>query len=240
MANSVALRLALQFLLLGIVVLVSQGKLAGECASICNDLRTEVLTLEMCREARKTLPRPKVGDFCLKAMEQGFSDSCVSLCMNEKPISRVAQTCRAAAVEMPRPTVRRWCEHGYNAAFQKTVSDLRDHFRVVMESETANVGISSVQSEDVTSTTATVSETSERLLQDISDSSGDSTESKQAVLATIPVTLDDVTRDLVVLEGQNAEEAVVVFCRQHMAGDVSSCIRQLLPVVLEKLDETSA
>ena len=40
--------------------------------------------------------------------------------------------------------------------------------------------------------------------------------------------------------GQNAEEAVVVFCREHMPKDVSSCIRQLLPVVLEKLDETAA
>lgn len=54
------------------------------------------------------------------------------------------------------------------------------------------------------------------------------------------VTLEDVTRDLVVLKGQNAEEAVVVFCREHMPEDVSSCIRQLLPVVLEKLDEVSA
>ena len=43
-----------------------------------------------------------------------------------------------------------------------------------------------------------------------------------------------------VLVGQNAEEAVVVFCREHMPKDVSSCIRQLLPVVLEKLDETAA
>lgn len=36
---------------------------------------------------------------------------------------------------VPRPTVRRWCEHGYNAAFQKTVSDLKDHFRVAAEPE---------------------------------------------------------------------------------------------------------
>ena len=35
------------------------------------------------------------------------------------------------------PTVRRWCEHGYNVAFQKTVQDLRDHFRLVVEAETA-------------------------------------------------------------------------------------------------------
>jgi hypothetical protein len=88
------------------VCVVDGARLAGECATLCNDLRYEVMTLEMCREARKTLPRPKIGDFCIKAMEQGFSDSCIALCMEERPISRVAQSCRAAAVEMPRPTVR--------------------------------------------------------------------------------------------------------------------------------------
>lgn len=126
-----------------IVAFGSAQRLAGECAMLCNDLRTEVLTLEMCRyayfptlllfyyfvelsitlkslrvisilrisvnsEAKRTLPKPKVGDFCSVAMEQGFSDVCVPLCMDQKPNVRVAQACRAAAVEMPRPTVRRY------------------------------------------------------------------------------------------------------------------------------------
>jgi hypothetical protein len=42
---------------------------------------------------------------------------------------------------------------------------------------------------------------------------------------------------LVVYEGQNAEEAVVEFCRVNVADDVPACIRQLLPVVIEKLGE---
>ena len=41
-------------------------------------------------------------------------------------------------------------------------------------------------------------------------------------------------------EGQNAEEAVVVFCRANVPDDVSSCIRQLLSTVLEKLEEPEA
>jgi hypothetical protein len=56
----------------------------------------------------------------------------------------------------------------------------------------------------------------------------------------VSVTLNETPLDVVVLQGQNAEEAVVVFCREHMAEDVASCIRQLLPVVLEKLDEVAA
>jgi hypothetical protein len=56
------------------------------------------------RDAKKTLPKPKVGDFCTNAMEQGFSDACIALCMEQEPVSRIAQSCRAAAVEMPRPT----------------------------------------------------------------------------------------------------------------------------------------
>lgn len=31
------------------VVVTAQVRLAGECAMLCNDLRTEVLTLAMCR-----------------------------------------------------------------------------------------------------------------------------------------------------------------------------------------------
>ena len=41
--------------------------------------------LLLSREAKKTLPRPKVGDFCSVAMEQGFSDACVPLCLGNTP-----------------------------------------------------------------------------------------------------------------------------------------------------------
>ena len=82
------------------------------CRKECNDLRFEVLTMEICREAKKVLPRPKVGEYCTNAMEQGFQDVCLNLCRGERPINEVSQACKNAAMEMPRPTVRRWCEHG--------------------------------------------------------------------------------------------------------------------------------
>ena len=59
--------------------------------------------------------------------------------------------------------------------------------------------------------------------------------STNKVKATIPVTLNDNnTLDLEIMEGQNVEDAVVAFCREHVKADVSACIRQLLPEVLEK------
>jgi hypothetical protein len=58
-----------------------------------------------------------------------------------------------------------------------------------------------------------------------------------AVIATIPVTIDDKATDLLIYEGQNPEEAVVAFCRTNVPDDVSSCIRQLLTTVLDKIAE---
>jgi hypothetical protein len=38
------------FVLLAIMALVAEAQItAGECAMKCNDMRTEVLTMEMCR-----------------------------------------------------------------------------------------------------------------------------------------------------------------------------------------------
>lgn len=197
------------------------------------------------REAKRTLPRPKVGDFCSNAMEQGFSDACVSLCMEERPVPRVAQTCRAAAIEMPRPTVRRWCEHGYNVAFEKTIKDLSSHFRTEAppapvveqrrepEPESAPEVIAepevAARSEEIRSAPAQRTDSASSSLRG----------GAPAVKATIPITIGEETKDLVVHEGQNAEEAVVVFCRANVPEDVSSCIRQLLSTVIEKLEENN-
>lgn len=204
------------------------ARLSGECVSLCNDLRYEVMTLEMCREAKKTLPRPKIGDFCVRAMEQGFSDSCIALCMDERPVSRVAQSCRAAAVEMPRPTVRKWCEHGYTVSFQTTIEQLRFHFKTP---ETTT------PTEATTTTTVDSGRSLEEEKTTVSEPDPEPVVDTRPILATVPVTLDDVARDLLVHVGENAEDAVVSFCREFLPSDVSSCIRQLLPVVLEKLEE---
>lgn len=195
------------------------------------------------REAKRTLPRPKVGDFCSNAMEQGYSDACVALCTGERPVPRVAQTCRAAAIEMPRPTVRRWCEHGYNTAFQKTIKDLRSHFNkkpadeVPPAAETMRTNQREEQPARTTTQAAkeTTSESKAATAQREASLRGNT--ASQAIKATIPITIGEETKNLVVLEGQNAEDAVVAFCRENVPDDVSSCIRQLLSTVIEKLEE---
>lgn len=154
---------------------------------------------------------------------------------------RVAQTCRAAAIEMPRPTVRRWCEHGYNVAFEKTIKDLSSHFRT--EAPPAPIVEESREPEsepepEVVSEPEVVTRSEETRAAPAASSSlrGGAT---GAVKATIPITIGEETKDLIVHEGQNAEEAVVVFCRANVPEDVSSCIRQLLSTVIEKLEESN-
>ena len=292
------------------------------------------------RDAKKTLPKPKVGDFCSIAMEQGFSDACVALCMDEKPVARLAQSCRSAAVEMPRPTVRRWCEHGYRTAFDKTINDLREHFKpdgvagthhsyprpssscfvpftslscmaladqrqkVVQEradaaeaqrqadikarteqaaaakdardaaaaaaaaarvaseaapaaaKEASGAGKAAKASEKEAAAAEgaaigarkTLETTAAKVVEDKAaaaakpaapagtEATGTGTE--RAVHATITITVDDNNEtQLVVYEGQTAEEAVVEYCQTNAADDTAGCIRQLLPVVIEKLGE---
>lgn len=177
-------------------------------------------------------------------MEQGYSDACISLCMDEKPVPRVAQACRAAAIEMPRPTVRRWCEHGYNVAFQKTIQDLSAHFQPSSRRQPEPASEPERQAEPEREAEpareeapAANTEAEKAPVQQQRESSLRG--GNRAVRATIPITVGEDTKDLVVHEGENAEDAVVVFCRENVPDDVSSCIRQLLPTVIEKLEEAN-
>jgi len=192
-------------------------------------------------------------------MEQAFSDACVALCLNERPVSRVAQSCRAAAVEMPRPTVRRWCEHGYNVAFSKTTKDLATHFKPINQAEVESepdtsteeivpeppvqedvepvVPVDAKETISLESVAAAAAVASPRTVPNRPLRGAVSQAAPAAVIATIPVTIDDKTTDLLVYEGQNPEEAVVAFCRTNVPDDVSSCIRQLLTTVLDKIAE---
>lgn len=146
--------------------------------------------------------------------------------------NRVAQACRAAAIEMPRPTVRKWCEHGYNSAFMKARYDLKSHFSAPRDLQEEAAAESETKSEDAKS--AESETTSEKTSSD-SEGEQDETSGKE-ILTTVPITLDDKTYDLNVYQGQNAEEAVVGFCKKNVSDDVGACIRQLLPLVLERIE----
>lgn len=206
---------SLLFLLSALCVSVFFGstqaqKPAGECYQACNDMKREVLTMAMCKDAKKVLPRPKVGDFCSTAMEQGFKDACFALCQGQRPVPKIAQACRAAAIELPRPTIRNWCEHGYRQGFDKTVVDMNSYFTV------AEV----VAPEVVPEVVEEVPVKSEPV-------------ETRTIVNTIPITLDESVLDLNIYEGQGPEEAVAEFCGKNIPEDVSGCIRQLLPSVLD-------
>lgn len=172
----------------------------------CNYVSCLLASYSICSDAKKTLPKPKIGDFCTVAMEQGYSDACFALCMYETPVNRVAQACRAASMEMPRPTVRRWCEHGYNVAYKKTLTDLASKFGT--QEPIPDVPV--VEEEKVAA----------------------------VVTHTIPISLDDQMHNLLVHEGESVEDALAAFCNKHASDDTAGCIRHLLPIVLETLEES--
>lgn len=186
-------------------------KPAGECYQACNDMKREVLTMAMCRDAKKVLPRPKVGDFCSTAMEQGFKDACFALCQGQAPVPKIAQACRAAAIELPRPTVRNWCEHGYRQGYDKTVSDMFNYFKVAAP---------------------VVEEPPPAAAVEVSQEPPEPVETR-TIINTVPITLDETVLDLHIYEGQGPEEAVAEFCSKNIPEDVKGCIRQLLPSVLD-------
>jgi len=188
----------------------------NKCSTQCDTMKLDHLTLEMCRDAKKILPRPKVGDFCSNAMEQGYSDACMDLCMGKIPVSRQAQSCRHASMEMPRPTVRRWCEHGYAQGFGVTRRALATYF-VDQAVE------------------------SQRAAEDEAAKAAEEAEARSArkLVATIPITLDDKVVDLKLHEGESAEEAVVSFCQEWLGDDVAGCIRELLPTVMTRIDDNA-
>lgn len=171
----------------------------------------------------------------------------MSLCMEQRPVLRVAQTCRAAAVEMPRPTVRKWCEHGYNVAFEKTREDLAAHFKAdrqrfeepaaaeaeVQQQQPPSEETAAVAEEQVQEPVVVVAEAVE-VVEALATEATEATD--QTVLARIPVTIGGKDLDLLLHEGESAEDAVVAFCRDNVKEDVSACIRQMLPEVLERME----
>mmetsp|Transcript_3594 Transcript_3594/g.5579 ORF Transcript_3594/g.5579 Transcript_3594/m.5579 type:complete len:128 (-) Transcript_3594:162-545(-) len=112
-----------------ISILAAAAYAEEDCWKTCDDLKRDILTLEMCSEAKKVLPRPKVGDYCTSAMEKGYFDSCMSLCQGRKPQYRISQTCMEASHELPKPTVSRWCEHGYREGFTAATNTFKDIFQ---------------------------------------------------------------------------------------------------------------
>ena len=152
---------------------------------------------------------------------------------------------------MPRPTVRKWCEHGYTTAFQLALSQLPDRFTTSGEIKPLTKATESnvdekILSEDkifhekVSMKTVEKVNINEKVNDNINEKITNNEINNTNIRATIPVTLDDTEIDLIVLDGQDPEEAVVEFCRKHLADDIPGCIAQLLTTVIDKLNEESS
>eukprot|EP00602_Paraphysomonas_sp_CaronLab_P005667 CAMPEP_0185027446 /NCGR_PEP_ID=MMETSP1103-20130426/12513_1 /TAXON_ID=36769 /ORGANISM="Paraphysomonas bandaiensis, Strain Caron Lab Isolate" /LENGTH=159 /DNA_ID=CAMNT_0027561447 /DNA_START=286 /DNA_END=765 /DNA_ORIENTATION=- len=159
-------------------------------------------------------------------MEDGFKDACYALCQEVKPVPRVAQSCRAAAVELPRPTIRKWCEHGYREGYRATTEALKTYFQEPEETPLEPEVVEPAHSEPEAETVS--QHESEPDIE---------AESDLPVIQAIEISLDEETKNLLVHEGQSAEEAVAEFCEKYMSDDVAGCIRQVLPAVLERMEE---
>merc|ERR1711871_1776530 len=182
--------------------------------------------------------------------EQGYSDACMPLCTEEKVVSRIAQTCRAAAIEMPRPTVRKWSEHGYNVAFERTKKAISTYFynekqHLQRVSDEENMTPEQRQQQQQEEQRRQKQQQQQQQTTSASAASQSVTQAKTQteeaatplgnVIASIPITLDDTTLDLEVHEGETAEDATIAFCKIHLKEDMSGCIRQLLPNVLDAM-----
>merc|ERR1719502_1978320 len=92
------------------------------CHDLCSDVRGELNAGIACRQYRKTLPRPKVGNACRTGYEEAVTDACFATCTGEAATNVVSQACRPYRAAMPKPVMFNSCETGYNAGFTETQS----------------------------------------------------------------------------------------------------------------------
>lgn len=103
------------------VILSLAPSVQGEvnCHELCNDVRGELNAGIACRQYRKTLPRPKVGNACRIGYQEAVTDACFAFCTGEEATNVVSQACRQYRAEMPKPVMFNSCETGYNAGFSE-------------------------------------------------------------------------------------------------------------------------
>ena len=120
---------------------------AIDCQKACSEVRDKMKPGIPCRNYRKTLPRPKVGNACMSSYWEGFTDACFATCSGETATSMLQNVCRSAKKEMPKPMVYRSCETGYNSGFAEATAMITEILREEPEKEKAKPEGSSIQKE---------------------------------------------------------------------------------------------
>lgn len=102
-----------------------------ECTKACLNARETVNSAQACREARRTLPRPKVGETCGKAFNKAYGDVCNTLCdlgyTDAMTFLRsdVHEYCKEPKTWFPKPTLGNACVDGFNGAVEGIAKVMR-------------------------------------------------------------------------------------------------------------------
>lgn len=194
------------------------------CVALCLNERPVSRVAQSCRAAAVEMPRPTVRRWCEHGYNVAFSKTSKDLATHFKSIN-------TAEVES-EPVVESATEEDILTAEPPAEEDIEQQVAPVDDIK------ESISSESAAASVSPRSVPNRPLRGSISQAPPAAVSSSTgAVIATIPVTIDDKTTDLLIHEGQNPEEAVVAFCRTNVPDDVSSCIRQLLTTVLDKIAE---
>lgn len=202
------------------------------CVALCLNERPVSRVAQSCRAAAVEMPRPTVRRWCEHGYNVAFTKTSKDLATHFKPINPAeveSEPVFESATEEDIVTEPP-AEEDVEQQQQEAPVDIKEVISSESVAAAAAAAVASPRTVPNRPLRGSMSQASSSPPAAVSSSTG-------AVIATIPVTIDDKTTDLLVHEGQNPEEAVVAFCRTNVPDDVSSCIRQLLTTVLDKIAE---
>lgn len=56
-------------------------------------------------------------------------------------------------------------------------------------------------------------------------------------MLSLPITVDNVQKELVIFDGDEPIDVVIAFCEKNMPEEGEACVNQLLRVVQDKFDD---
>lgn len=193
------------------------------CLNYCHNKETTYDVNSHCSAARKEMPKPVVGKACNEGYKGGF-DTAKALFTDEAEEARQAAKEAAAAAEREA-----------SIAAQKAV-EAAAAAENAKKAEEAAVAAAATTNQEA-STAAAEEAVEEGGLRGGAAEEEEDASDLGAVVATLPVTVDESDINLVIHEKQEPLEAVTAFCNKHMASAGSACMDQLLPHVERKLSE---
>lgn len=121
---------------LAIIGLLVNGISASDplCMNACINTRKELRSGPACREARRSLPRPKIGEQCGRAYNKGAELACKNVCQDGTDVAlktfseELFNYCKDAKAASPKPLLGDACVSGFSASYKDTVSLMENVF----------------------------------------------------------------------------------------------------------------